>query len=92
LDGYDLCAQALTAFGAASVDDAATTNGSHARTKTMAALADDFTRLISPFHWKNLTLIDTETMSVYFKRTVLITSLKGAVNTIYTLLPQSLSP
>ena len=48
-----LSRQALAAFGAASVDNAAATNSSHACAETVTALANNFAGLISAFHWKN---------------------------------------
>jgi len=49
--GYrELSGQALAAFGAASGQNAATTNGRHTAAEAMTALADQFARLIRAFH------------------------------------------
>ena len=45
-----LGAEALAAAGAAAADDLAATHGGHARTETMAALANKLGRLICALH------------------------------------------
>jgi hypothetical protein len=46
-----LSAEALTALGAASINNAAATDSSHAGTEAVTALANEFAWLICPFHW-----------------------------------------
>lgn len=46
----NLGAEALAAFGTAGVNHPATADGSHTRTKTVAALANEFAGLKCPFH------------------------------------------
>jgi len=53
--GQWLDRQALTAFGAASVDHGTATTGFHANQKAVGTGATDFGRLVSAFHLEFLT-------------------------------------